>query len=46
MEKNDCDKCLWATRSGECVKWNCECVDKREAYEAWKEKHEKEQTND
>lgn len=31
----DCDKCIWATRSGGCASWNCEYVDKHEAYEAW-----------
>ena len=36
--ENNCDKCLWATRSGGCASWSCEYVNKREAYEAWKEK--------
>ena len=33
---NDCDKCLWATRSGGCASWSCEFIDKHEAYVAWK----------
>lgn len=41
MEK--CDKCIWSTRSGGCSSWNCNFVDKHEAYEAWQEKHEKEE---
>lgn len=42
-ELMDCDKCLWATRSGGCASWKCDPIDKREAYTAWKENHEKEQ---
>lgn len=34
--ENNCDKCLWATRSGGCASWSCEYVNKREAFEAWK----------
>ena len=28
-----CNKCLWATRDGECASWECEFVDKRKAYD-------------
>lgn len=33
----DCNTCIWARRDGECAAWECEYVDKDEAYEAWKE---------
>lgn len=42
-QKIDCETCLWAQRSGGCMRWGCEYIDKHEAYEAWKEKHEKEE---
>lgn len=31
---NDCNKCIWATRSGECVSWECKFVEMGEAYKA------------
>lgn len=33
---DNCNKCLWATRNGSCASWDCEFVDKQEAYEAVK----------
>lgn len=38
-KENHCDECLWATRSGGCSQWDCEFIDKTEAFEAWREKH-------
>ena len=38
-----CHTCIWSTRDGGCSSWDCEFVDKREAYKAWKEKQENEQ---
>lgn len=35
VERN-CDKCIFSTRSGGCVSWNCEFIDIREAEKAWK----------
>ena len=32
---NNCNKCLWATRDGGCASWDCEFVEKSEAYKAW-----------
>ena len=43
MEDRDCNACIWATRDGGCASWECEYVNKREAYNAWKEKQENEQ---
>ena len=40
-KENHCDECLWATRSGGCSQWDCEFIDKTEAFEAWREKHER-----
>lgn len=34
--ERDCDKCIFSTRSGGCVSWNCEFIDIREAEKAWK----------
>ena len=41
METNerDCNHCLWATRDGGCASWNCEYVNKQDAYEAWRDAH-------
>ena len=39
-EKRDCNKCLFATRSGDCRRWKCEFVDMDEAYEAWVRRNE------
>ena len=36
----DCDKCVWATRSGSCSSWNCDFINQAEAAEAWREKQE------
>ncbi len=35
----DCNKCIFATRDGGCTSWDCEFIDKQEAYEAWKAIH-------
>ena len=35
MER-DCNNCIWSSRDGNCSSWECEFVDKREAYNAWK----------
>ena len=46
--KADCNNCIWSSRDGSCSSWECEPVDKREAYKAWIEKKEREseQTGD
>lgn len=31
-----CDRCIFSTRSGGCVNWDCEFIDIREAERAWK----------
>lgn len=31
----DCNKCLWASRNGNCVSWECNFVDMAEAYRAY-----------
>ena len=40
--KRNCDNCIYATRSGGCVAWNCEPIPIREAEKAWKEARERE----
>jgi len=35
-DDRDCNRCLWATRDGGCASFDCEFVDKNEAYTAWK----------
>lgn len=35
MSERDCNKCLWARRDGGCASWDCEFVEKGEAYKAW-----------
>ena len=42
MNERDCDNCIYATRSGGCVSWNCEPIPIREAEKAWKEARERE----
>ena len=42
--ERECNKCLWATRDGNCASWDCEFVPKREAYEAWKRTKEEEKS--
>ena len=34
--KRNCDNCIFATRSGGCVAWECEPIPIREAEKAWK----------
>ena len=41
--ERNCNACIWSTRDGGCSSWDCEFVDKMEAYKAWKEKQENEQ---
>ena len=36
MTEMYCDKCIFSTRSGGCVNWDCEFIDIREAERAWK----------
>lgn len=38
--KADCNNCIWSSRDGSCSSWDCEFVDKREAYKAWKERQD------
>lgn len=33
---NNCDTCVWATRSGGCASWTCVYIPMKEAAEAWK----------
>ena len=39
-EERDCNKCLFATRSGDCARWKCEFVDMEDAYEGWVRRNE------
>ena len=38
--ERNCNACIWSTRDGGCSSWDCEFVDKREAYKAWKERQD------
>ena len=31
----DCNRCIWSTRDGGCSSFDCEFVDKNDAYKAW-----------
>ena len=45
----DCKTCVWSSpwegESNGCVTWSCEYINKREAAEAWKELHKREENN-
>ena len=45
----DCKTCVWSSpwegESNGCVTWSCEYINKREAAEAWRELHKREENN-
>lgn len=47
MTDRDCKTCVWSSPwEGEgngCTTWDCEYINKREAAEAWREKHKSEE---
>lgn len=32
----DCNRCIWATRDGDCASWDCDFIAKRDAANAYK----------
>lgn len=48
-ETNKCDTCIWSTRSGGCVSWNCSHIshsDAREMIRAYRQMVKKDAEND
>ena len=44
MTDRDCDNCARCGRDG-CKSWDCDYINRKEAIEAWKEKHGKERSD-